>query len=78
MIYVRKMEVLSVKKLPPYKVIYLTVNNVISRLFQKWCSSGVVSTSLSRTIVDFIGFFEILQDTAVIDEYVYLVLVDNR
>ena len=29
---------------------------VISRLFQKRCSSGAVSTSLSRTIIDFMGF----------------------
>ena len=45
--------------------IYFILVIVISRLFQKWCSSGVVSTSLSRTIIDFIGFSGILQDTAV-------------
>ena len=42
--------------------------------FKKWCSSGVVSTSLSRTIIDFMGFSGILQDTAVADRYYFIIL----
>lgn len=29
-----------------------------------WCGSGVVSVSLSRTIIDYMGLSRILQDTA--------------
>ena len=38
---------------------------VISRLFQKWYSSGVVSASLSCTVIGFTNFSGILQDPAV-------------
>ena len=41
---------------------------VISRLFQKWCSSGVVSTISRRETIDFTGFSGTFQDTAVTDE----------
>ena len=41
---------------------------VISRLFQKWCSSGVVSALLNREIIDFTGFSGTFQDTAVADK----------
>ena len=41
---------------------------VISRLFQKWCSSGVVSAFPHSEIIDFTGFCGILQDTAVAHE----------
>lgn len=40
--------------------------SVISRLFQKWCSSGVVSAFRRRETIDFTGFFGTFQDTAVI------------
>jgi hypothetical protein len=38
---------------------------VISRLFQKWCNSGVVSAFPRREIIDFAGFSGIFQDIAV-------------
>ncbi len=41
---------------------------VISRLFQKWCSSSVVSALLFREIIHFTDFFGIFQDPAVADE----------
>ena len=45
---------------------------VISRLFQKWCSSGVVSTISCHVIIDFTGFSRTFQDTAVANEqYLY-------
>ena len=43
-------------------------NHIISRLFQKWCSSGVVNAFFHCKIIDFKGFFGFLQDTAVADE----------
>ncbi|MFR8261665.1 hypothetical protein [Frisingicoccus sp.] len=52
-------------KLPPVISLYF---HVISRLFQKWCSSGVVSAFPLREIIDFTGFFGTFQDTAVADE----------
>lgn len=42
--------------------------HVNSRLFQKWCSSGVVNAFLFRETIDFTGFFETFQDTAVANE----------
>lgn len=42
--------------------------NVISRLFQKWCSSGVVSAFPLCETIDFTGFSGIFQDVAVADE----------
>lgn len=39
--------------------------NVISRLSQKWCSSGVASTLHRCESIDFTGFSETSQDTAV-------------
>jgi hypothetical protein len=40
----------------------------MSRLFRKWCSSGVVSTLLKREIIDSTGFSGTFQDTAVADK----------
>ena len=45
------------RKLPTCILIYLAVNNVISRLSQKWCSSGVISALFRRKIIDFTNFF---------------------
>ena len=45
---------------------------VISRLFRKWCSSGVVSVLSGHKNIEFIGFSGTFQDTAVADkEYFY-------
>ena len=45
---------------------------VISRLFQKWCSSGAVNALPYRRVIDFTGFSRTFQDTAVADkEYFY-------
>ena len=41
---------------------------VISRLFQKWCSSGVVSAISRRETIDFTGCSETFQNIAVADE----------
>lgn len=62
------MTVLFVKKLPSCKQMYFAVDYVISRLFQKWGSCGVVSTSPCQEIIDFTGFSRTFQDTAVADE----------
>ena len=45
--------------------LFFHCNCVISRLFQKWCSSGVVNALPPCKTIDFIGFSGILQDTAV-------------
>ena len=37
-------------------------------LFQKWCSSSVVSAFLLRETIDFTGFLGTFQDIAVIDK----------
>lgn len=42
--------------------------NVISRLFQKWCSSGVVSAFPCRKAIDFVDFSRTFQDIAVAHE----------
>ena len=39
-----------------------------SKLFQKWCSSGVVGAFLFRKTIDFTGFSGTFQDTAVAAE----------
>lgn len=41
---------------------------IISRLFQKWCNSGVVSAFSHCKIIDFIGFSGTSQDIVVADE----------
>ena len=41
---------------------------LISRLFQKWCSSGVVSAFLLHETIDFTDFSGTFQDTAVADK----------
>lgn len=41
-----------------------------SKLFQKWCSSGVVGAFLFRKTIDFTGFSGTFQDTAVKDQIV--------
>ena len=40
----------------------------ISKLFQKWCSSGVVSAIPLRETFDFTGFSGTFRDTAVADK----------
>lgn len=57
-----------IKKTAILQTNYFAVSHVISRLFLKWCSSGIVSASPWQEIIDFTDFFEILQDTAVTDE----------
>ncbi|MCM1190015.1 MAG: hypothetical protein NC541_12050, partial [bacterium] len=56
-----------------YKILYfqkfiLSFLFVISRLFQKWCSSGVVSALACHEIIDFTGFFRTFYNTAVAHE----------
>jgi len=53
----------------------LYYNHVISRLFQKWCSSGVVSALPCCESIDFTGFSGIFQDTAVADESIFIMFV---
>ena len=53
------------KNLPPMFFYY---TSVISWLFLKWCSSGVVRTLSHREITGFIGFSGTFQDTAVADK----------
>ena len=56
-----------IKEYRRFAVLY--VNHVTSRLFQKWCSRGVVSTFSSRKIIGISGFFETFLDIAVAHEH---------
>ena len=59
----------------PRKIKYLTVNFAISKLFPKWCSSGVVNAfSLCETI-DFTDFSGTFQYPAVADEKYFIIFL---